>query len=140
MGNRVGNLRQRTAYRPLPLRWTGRGGLASSRQWTNALRQDVASSPRCFASNNQARSLKKTAPRNATCSADRNSPVVGSNFVKGKHALRRSRIRMRRALEVAASYLPRRARATPPPRWTRRGAFARETGGQKKYLGPKNAS
>jgi hypothetical protein len=31
----------------------------------------------------------------------------------------------------------RRVVKTLPPRWTGRGAFARETGGQRKYLGPK---
>jgi len=38
---------------------------------------------------------------------------------------------------LALHVKPRPAVSDPPPRWTRRGAFARETGGQEKYLGPK---
>lgn len=34
----------------------------------------------------------------------------------------------------------RRVVRTLPPRWTGRGVFARETGGQEKYLGPKKTA
>jgi hypothetical protein len=37
---------------------------------------------------------------------------------------------------IATSYA-RPVVQTLPPRWTGRGVFARETGGQRKYLGPK---
>ena len=41
--------------------------------------------------------------------------------------------------KLALRLKPRPSRtATLPPCWTGRGAFARETGGQRKYLGPKN--